>query len=85
VEALLRLYLTLGGAGPVNGDEVKGWTVGWLRRVSPPPGEDETKAILGHIDAGLSAPAGLPKANLDAELIRQAREVLDRTPLAARA
>ena len=84
VEALLRLYLTLGGAGPVNGEEVKAWTAGWLRRVSPQPGEDETKALLGHIDAGLGAPAGLPKVNLDAELIRQSREVLARTPLAAR-
>ncbi|WP_052710482.1 type VI secretion system membrane subunit TssM [Azospirillum thiophilum] len=84
VEALLRLYLTLGGAGPVDGEAVKGWTAGWLRRVSPPPTEEETKAVLGHIDAGLAAPAGLPKVNLDAELIRQAREVLARTPLAGR-
>ena len=84
MEALLRLYLTLGGAGPVDGEAVKGWTAGWLRRVSPPPTEEETKAVLGHIDAGLAAPAGLPKVNLDAELIRQAREVLARTPLAGR-
>ncbi|WP_109110298.1 type VI secretion system membrane subunit TssM [Azospirillum sp. TSO35-2] len=84
VEALFRLYLGLGGAGPVDGDAVKAWLAGWLRRAAPPVAEDETKQLLAHLDAGLASPAGLPKVNLDAALVRQAREVLARTPLAAR-
>ncbi|MGF7173501.1 type VI secretion system membrane subunit TssM [Azospirillum doebereinerae] len=85
VEALLRLYLGLGGAGPVVADEVTPWLAGWLRRVTPPLSIDETRQAQEHLAAGLAAPSGLPKANLDAGLIRQAREVLLRTPLPARA
>ncbi len=88
VETLLRLYLGLGGAGPVAAEEVKAWLAGpgaaWLGRLTPPLSAEEARALTDHVATGIAAPAGLPKVTLDAGLIRQSREVLLRTPLPAR-
>ncbi len=78
-----RIYLMLGGAGPLDRDLVREWmTLDWQVAY---PGAFNTPFLqsLGrHLDALLAEP--LPPVSLDSELVAQARATFSRVPLAAR-
>jgi type VI secretion system protein ImpL len=79
----MRVYLMLGGDGPLDKDLVRSWlTLDWQQTyggaVMTPIRED-----LGrHLDAMLADP--LPKIPLDGELVETARATFSRVPLASR-
>ena len=78
-----RIYLMLGGAGPMNKDQVRAWFVqDW--QDSYPASEDAALRddLARHLDALLAEP--LPAISLDGSLVASARTVLARVPAADR-
>ncbi len=78
-----RVYLMLGGAGPLNKDQVRAWMdADW--RASYPVEEDASlrAALARHLDAALAEP--LPPLSLDGALVARARDALARVPVADR-
>jgi type VI secretion system protein ImpL len=78
-----RVYLMLGGAGPLDRDLVEAWmTLDW-QAAYPGPVMTPTRESLGrHLDALLKDP--LPKIPLDEPLVAVARTTFSRVPLANR-
>jgi type VI secretion system protein ImpL len=79
-----RVYLMLGGAGPLDRDLVDAWMqIDWL---SSYPGEDQApvrEALQHHLEALLADP--LPSVAVDGALVVQARRAFANVPLAQRA
>jgi type VI secretion system protein ImpL len=82
---LLEVYLMLGQQGPLNADLIKQTVdVTWGNRpLSTTDQAGARTALLQHVDALLGGP--LDPMPLDAALVGQARDVVARVPLAARA
>jgi len=80
----LKVYLMLGGHGPMDAGFVRSWlALDWAALYPDPDGAPVRDALLAHLDAMLSAP--LTPVPLDAALIEQSRLQLARYPLAERA
>jgi len=81
----LKVYLMLGGEGPLDADLVRTLMVfDWEQQLYPGPGSAQLRADLaGHLDALMAE--GTLAYPLDGGLIRRAREVLMRRPAAERA
>ena len=78
---LLKTYLILGRLGPLDSDLVMQWASREL--VSKYPSEDDTairQELTAHVEAMLEQP--LTRLQLDDELIRQARDILNKEPAA---
>ncbi len=78
---ILKVYLILGRAGPLDRELVMQWFSADL--LATFPGEDETpvrEALAGHADAMLHQP--LAQLGLNDALVARARAVLNREPLA---
>ncbi len=80
---LTRLYLMLGGAGPLSPAQVRSWMADDLL-VAYPASEDEglRTGLLRHLDRLLAEP--LPPVTLDTALVAAARAGISRVPLAER-
>lgn len=79
-----RVYLMLGGAGPLDRDLVRAWMAqDWDAQYPGPAAAPVRAGLLGHLDALLSAP--LPPVDLDMALVGQARATFSRVPSAVRA
>ncbi|HYZ24857.1 MAG TPA: ImcF-related family protein, partial [Rhodopila sp.] len=77
-----RIYLMLGGAGPMDKDLVREWMrQDWQVQYRRDPALQN--ALLAHLDALLSAP--LPPVPLQADLIAEARQIFARISPAQRA
>ncbi|WP_114861805.1 type VI secretion system membrane subunit TssM [Azospirillum brasilense] len=80
----LKVYLMLGGQGPLDAGFVRQWmALDWTALYPDPTGGPMRETLLAHLDALLSAP--LTPVPLDPPLIDQARRQLARFPLAERA
>jgi type VI secretion system protein ImpL len=79
-----RVYLMLGGQGPLDRSLVKEWmTYDWQAAYSGASNLAVLTGLAGHLDALLAQP--LPPVKLDDALVAQARTTFSRVPLAARA
>ncbi|WP_109450663.1 type VI secretion system membrane subunit TssM [Azospirillum sp. TSH64] len=80
----LKVYLMLGGQGPLDAALVRQWmALDWTGLYPDPTGGPMRETLLGHLNALLSAP--LTPVPLDQPLVEQARRQLARFPLAERA
>ncbi len=78
-----RVYLMLGGQGPLDRALVKEWmTFDWQAAYGGAYNTSVLTGLAGHLDALLAQP--LPPVPLDDALIAQARTAFSRVPLAAR-
>ncbi len=79
-----RVYLMLGGQGPLDPALVRDWmSLDWTQAF-PAPQQAALRGALGrHLDALLEGP--MPAYGLDGLLIDEARRVFSRMPLAGRA
>jgi type VI secretion system protein ImpL len=78
-----RIYLMLGGAGPLDRDLVREWMALDWRVAYPGAGFAALReAMARHLDALLAEP--LPPVQLDGELVAQARATFGRVTLAQR-
>ncbi len=78
-----RVYLMLGGAGPLDRDLVREWmTLDWQAGYPGAFNASLLQSLGRHLDALLAEP--LPPVSLDSELVAQARATFSRVPLAAR-
>ncbi|MBE7209394.1 MAG: type VI secretion system membrane subunit TssM [Gluconacetobacter diazotrophicus] len=78
-----RVYLMLGGAGPLDPDLVRGWMrLDWAARYPGPLNQPLRDALGRHLDALLAVP--LPAVPLDGGLVGGARATFSRTTLAQR-
>ena len=78
-----RVYLMLGGAGPLDAPLVRAWLALDWEATLPGPGLAPTRAALaGHVDALLAGP--LPETALDGGLVAAARSRFARVPAAER-
>ena len=79
-----RIYLMLGGAGPLDGALIESWfTSDWAATY---PNADQAPlraALRRHVEALVQEP--MPKIALDGPLVAQAREIMGHLPLAERA
>ena len=81
--AQTRIYLMLGGAGPLNAAQVHDWMVrDWEQTYGGPDDDALRTALVGHLDRLLAEP--LPPITLDGALVAQARASFSRVPLADR-
>jgi type VI secretion system protein ImpL len=79
-----RVYLMLGGQGPLDAALVKEWmTYDWQTQYSGAANLAVVAALQGHLDALLAQP--LPPVSLDDALVAQARTTFSRVSLASRA
>ncbi len=79
-----RLYLMLGGAGPMDSLLVQDWfTNDWAAIYAGEENAALRAALQAHLAALLREP--LPRIGLDGPLVAQARAVIGRVPLAERA
>jgi type VI secretion system protein ImpL len=79
----MRVYLMLGGAGPLDRDLVRSWISGDWQATYPGAIMAPTRETLArHLDALLAQP--LPSIPLDGALIEAARATFSRVPLASR-
>jgi type VI secretion system protein ImpL len=79
-----RVYLMLGGQGPLDAALVKEWmTYDWQSQYSGAANIAVVAALQGHLDALLAQP--LPAVPLDDALVAQARTTFSRVSLASRA
>ena len=80
---LTRLYLMLGGAGPLDPAPVRAWAERDWQRAFPDEGDAPLLASLrGHLDRMLAEP--LPALALDGPLVAAARASFGAVPVAAR-
>ncbi len=80
---LLKVYLTLGLAGPMNADLVSEFMeVDWSVSFPGPSRQDLRADLLTHLEALLAQP--MVDVGLNADLVGQVQEVLTRMPLAQR-
>ena len=78
-----RVYLMLGGAGPLDRDLVRAWmTLDWQAAYPGPAMAPSRDALAAHLDALLKNP--LPKIDLDNQLVAVARTTFSRVPVANR-
>ncbi|HVJ51857.1 MAG TPA: type VI secretion system membrane subunit TssM [Aliidongia sp.] len=78
-----RVYLMLGGAGPLDADLVRDWmTLDWRSRFPGALNEKLRKDLLAHLNALLAEP--LPAVTLDGALVGTARASFSRVSLAER-
>jgi type VI secretion system protein ImpL len=79
-----RVYLMLGGQGPLDAALVKEWmTYDWQTQYSGAANMAVVAGLQGHLDALLAQP--LPAVPLDDALVAQARTTFSRVSLASRA
>lgn len=79
-----RVYLMLGGQGPIEKSLVKEWmTYGWQSEYSGAANLAVVAGLQRHLDALLAQP--LPAVALDEGLLARARTTFSRVPMAARA
>jgi type VI secretion system protein ImpL len=83
---LLRIYLMLGGQGPIDEELVRNWLVrDWERAAYPGPGNAGTRRDLqAHLDAMLDMQP-LEPVPLHGDLVARAQTVLGEVPLAQQA
>lgn len=83
---LLRIYLMLGGQGPIDEDLVRAWLArDWELAAYPGPGNAGTRRDLQqHLDAMLDMQP-LEPIPLHGDLVQEAQAVLGQVPLAAQA
>ncbi len=80
---LTRIYLMLGGAGPLNAPLVRNWAVRDWQQAFPEPEDDALRAgLVAHLDRLLAEP--LPPVTLDTALVAAARASFSQVPLADR-
>ncbi|NBB70384.1 MAG: type VI secretion system membrane subunit TssM [Alphaproteobacteria bacterium] len=80
----LKVYLMLGGEGPLDAALVREWfELSWQRRLGGPGEAARRRELAGHLDALLAE--GVLAYELDDRLIRHTRERLRQRPLAERA
>ena len=78
-----RLYLMLGGAGPLNAPQVRDWMARDWEQFYPGPDDAALRAsLMQHLDQLLAEP--LPPITLDGPLVTQARASFSRVKLANR-
>jgi type VI secretion system protein ImpL len=78
-----RVYLMLGGAGPLDRDLVRAWmALDWEQAFPGATNADLRASLSGHLDALLAEP--LPAIALDGALVEEARAIFSRVPLAQR-
>ncbi len=78
-----RVYLMLGGGGPLDRDLVREWmTLDWRLTYPGAFNQPMLDSLGRHLDALLAEP--LPSVTLDGELVAAARATFSRVPLAAR-
>ena len=81
--AATRVYLMLGGMGPLDANLIRGWmTADWGARYPGTLNADLRTRLLVHLDALLSEP--LPAVSLDGSLVDTARAIFSRVSPAAR-
>ncbi len=79
-----RVYLMLGGQGPLDRSLVKEWMMyDWQAQYSGPGNLAVVAGLQRHLDALLAQP--LPAVTLDDALVAKARTTFSRVPLASRA
>jgi type VI secretion system protein ImpL len=79
-----RVYLMLGGQGPLESALIKEWmTYDWQAQYSGAANLAVVAALQRHLDALLAQP--LPPVSLDDALIARSRTTFSRVPMAARA
>jgi type VI secretion system protein ImpL len=79
-----RVYLMLGGQGPLDPALVKEWmTYDWQAEYTSAANFAAVAGLKNHLDALLAEP--LPAVSLDEALIQRARTTFSRVPIAARA
>ncbi|WP_291295951.1 type VI secretion system membrane subunit TssM [Elioraea sp.] len=79
-----RVYLMLGGQGPLDRALVRDWmALDWAQAFNQPQQTAMRTSLAGHLDALLEGP--MPAYGLDGLLIDEARRVFSRLPLAGRA
>ncbi len=79
-----RVYLMLGGQGPLDRSLVKEWmTYDWQAQYSGPGNLAMVASLQQHLDALLAQP--LPAVSLDEALVAKARTTFSRVSLASRA
>lgn len=74
----LRVYLMLGGAGPLDDAAIRNWFTANWRRTDPDDDGDLLAHALTHLDALLADP--LPTVSLDTPLVQAARTSIERVP-----
>ncbi|WP_119459021.1 type VI secretion system membrane subunit TssM [Rhodospirillaceae bacterium SYSU D60014] len=80
----LKVYLMLGGQGPLDAALVRQWmALDWQSIFPGDAGAETRQALAAHLDALLAAP--LSEIGLDGDLIDQSRRTLSESPLAERA
>jgi len=78
-----RVYLMLGGAGPLDRDLVRAWmSLDWQAAYPGPTMAPSRDSLARHLDALLKNP--LPKIELDNQLVAVARTTFSRVPVANR-
>ncbi|MGH7074895.1 MAG: type VI secretion system membrane subunit TssM [Stellaceae bacterium] len=83
VEEDLRVYLMLGGEGPMNTGEIRSWMVrDWAKTYPGSADQGLRQSLVDHLDAMLAQP--LQQIALDGRVIGEARQALERQPLAQR-
>ena len=81
--AQTRIYLMLGGVGPLNAGQVHEWMVqDWDQAYAGPDDDALRTALAHHLDQLLAEP--LPSITLDGPLVAAARASFSRIPLANR-
>jgi type VI secretion system protein ImpL len=85
VQEGLKVYLMLGGQGPLDKDLIRAWfkQVDWPAAYPGQQGQATRDRLALHLDAMLEAP--LAEIALDGRVIDASRRVLLQTPMAARA
>jgi type VI secretion system protein ImpL len=81
----LRVYLMLDDPKHYDPDAVRTWvSLDWQHNLPREVTTDEREQLLDHLEALLAEPLSPLPIKLDAELVRQARDVLTRVPLPER-
>ena len=83
VTTALKIYLMLGGRGPLDSDAVRRWMAADWAQIWPGPENARLReALAHHLDALMAGP--IDQIPLDADLIAQSRLILEKMTPAAR-